>query len=290
MPPILNYPGVYIEELPSAVHTITGVATSIAAFVGWAPQGSTTEAILVQSFLDYQREFGGLDARSFLGYSVSQFFNNGGQQAYVVRLVSGPITTGTATGTAGVVTINVTGGQLTFTAKSAGAWSNTYGIQVSPGSGGAGTFNVSVVYALSGTALVALETHNNVTISTVGSITSAYVNAATAGSPTAPPATGTYMLAGGTDGNGVHVPGAAAASVTIFTPSSSTDGVTFTAQNPGAWGNLLAIGTTAQAGDPTKTRFSVNVVALNPNGSLSVLATFNNVSLTASDPSYVVTV
>jgi len=34
MPPSLTYPGVYIEELPSAVHTVTGVATSIAAFIG----------------------------------------------------------------------------------------------------------------------------------------------------------------------------------------------------------------------------------------------------------------
>jgi phage tail sheath protein FI len=95
MPPVLSYPGVYIEEVPSAVHTITGVATSIGAFVGWAPKGSTTEAVLVQSFSDYQREFGGLDARSLLGYSVSQFFNNGGSQAYVIRLASPTITTGT---------------------------------------------------------------------------------------------------------------------------------------------------------------------------------------------------
>jgi uncharacterized protein len=28
-----TYPGVYIEELSSGVHTIAGVATSIAAFV-----------------------------------------------------------------------------------------------------------------------------------------------------------------------------------------------------------------------------------------------------------------
>ena len=41
MPPTFTYPGVYIEEIPSAVHTITGVATSIAAFVGWAPEGPT---------------------------------------------------------------------------------------------------------------------------------------------------------------------------------------------------------------------------------------------------------
>jgi uncharacterized protein len=32
--PTVSYPGVYIQELTSAVHSITGVATSIAAFVG----------------------------------------------------------------------------------------------------------------------------------------------------------------------------------------------------------------------------------------------------------------
>ena len=82
-----TYPGVYIEELPSAVHTITGVATSIAAFVGWAPQGSTTQATLVESFSNYQTQFGGLDSRSLLGYAVNEFFANGGSQAYIVRLV-----------------------------------------------------------------------------------------------------------------------------------------------------------------------------------------------------------
>ena len=34
-----TYPGVYIEELPSSVHTIVGVPTSVAAFVGYAARG-----------------------------------------------------------------------------------------------------------------------------------------------------------------------------------------------------------------------------------------------------------
>ena len=34
MPSALSYPGVYLEELPSGVRTLTGVATSITAFVG----------------------------------------------------------------------------------------------------------------------------------------------------------------------------------------------------------------------------------------------------------------
>lgn len=39
MPVTLSYPGVYIEEVPSGVRTITGVATSITAFIGRALRG-----------------------------------------------------------------------------------------------------------------------------------------------------------------------------------------------------------------------------------------------------------
>ena len=39
MPAVLSFPGVYIEEVPSGVRTITGVATSITAFVGRALRG-----------------------------------------------------------------------------------------------------------------------------------------------------------------------------------------------------------------------------------------------------------
>ena len=70
MPVALTYPGVYIEEISSGVRTITGVATSIAAFVGWAPKGPTDRAELVLSWPDYERKFGGLDNRSYLGYAV----------------------------------------------------------------------------------------------------------------------------------------------------------------------------------------------------------------------------
>src|SRR4029078_11216994 len=86
MPAALSYPGVYIEEIPSGVRTITGVATSIAAFVGWAARGPTDKAQLVLRFQDYVRNSGGLDARTYLGYAVNQFFANGGNTAYVVRI------------------------------------------------------------------------------------------------------------------------------------------------------------------------------------------------------------
>ena len=44
MPVQLSYPGVYVEEVPSGVRTITGVATSVTAFVGRASRDTTTDA------------------------------------------------------------------------------------------------------------------------------------------------------------------------------------------------------------------------------------------------------
>ena len=76
MPATLTYPGVYIEEISSGVHTIAGVATSIAAFAGWAPFGPTDRAGLVLGFADFARKYGGLDSRSPLGHALNQFFAN----------------------------------------------------------------------------------------------------------------------------------------------------------------------------------------------------------------------
>jgi phage tail sheath protein FI len=281
-----TYPGVYIQEVPSSVHSISGVATSVGAFVGWAPRGSTTQAVLVESFLDFQRKFGGLDSRSLLGYSVSHFFNNGGQKSYVIRLAQPSISLGVSNAMVGAATIQVAGGSVVFTGKTPGSWSSGYGILVSSSSGTG--FSASVVYAPSGTPLVTLETFPGLSVTSLTAITSNYVVLSGTGTPTAAPANGLYMLIGGNDGNAISVPGAANASVTVNFPGTTTTGFTFTAQNPGVWGNLLAIGVTPQPGDAT--RLGLNVVALNPNGTLSVVESFYNLSIKSSDPSYVVTV
>ena len=55
MPAALTFPGVYIEEIPSGVRTITGVATSITAFIGSAPRGPVNEPFTINSFADYEQ-------------------------------------------------------------------------------------------------------------------------------------------------------------------------------------------------------------------------------------------
>jgi len=47
-----TYPGVYIQEIPSGVRTITGVQTSITAFAGRAPIGPVATPVLIASYGD----------------------------------------------------------------------------------------------------------------------------------------------------------------------------------------------------------------------------------------------
>src|SRR4030095_5692242 len=86
MPVTPTYPGVYIEELPSGVRTITGVPTSVTAFVGLAPRGPDDEPIVITRFADYERLFGVLSTDSQMSYSVFQYYQNGGSMAVIVRL------------------------------------------------------------------------------------------------------------------------------------------------------------------------------------------------------------
>jgi len=86
MPAALSYPGVYVEEIPSGVRTITGVATSVAAFIGRALKGPVDEATDITSFGDFERIFGGLWTPSTMSFAVRDFFLNGGARAVIVRL------------------------------------------------------------------------------------------------------------------------------------------------------------------------------------------------------------
>src|SRR5215203_4563180 len=86
MPTTLTYPGVYVEEIPSGVRTITGVATSVTAFVGRTRRGPTNEPITINNFGDFERIYGGLWEESSLGFAVRDFYRNGGSQAIIVRL------------------------------------------------------------------------------------------------------------------------------------------------------------------------------------------------------------
>jgi hypothetical protein len=116
---------VYIEEIPSGVRTITGVSTSVAAFVDYFKRGPMNRAVQIFSFADFEREFGGLDASSEASYAIQQFFLNGGTQAWVIRVASSDGSNPLAKATATALT-SASGGSnaLAISAASEGAWGN----------------------------------------------------------------------------------------------------------------------------------------------------------------------
>lgn len=118
MPIAPTYPGVYIEEIPSGVRTITGVATSITAFIGRALRGPLDEPVTINSFGDFERQFGGLWVDSMMSYAVRDFYQNGGSQAIIVRVAN--------TATTARITLPTGQGSplenLLIDAASAGAW------------------------------------------------------------------------------------------------------------------------------------------------------------------------
>ena len=82
----VSYPGVYIEEKPSGIHTITGVSTSITAFLGQAREGPINKPVRVLSFATFEKVFGKPIPDVDLYMAVKLFFQNGGSDCYVVRL------------------------------------------------------------------------------------------------------------------------------------------------------------------------------------------------------------
>src|SRR4051812_40800708 len=81
----VTYPGVYIQEVSSGVHTITGVSTSITAFIDFFREGPMDEAIEIFGMTEFQRILGGSDDRSAASYAIAEFFLNGGGAEMVVR-------------------------------------------------------------------------------------------------------------------------------------------------------------------------------------------------------------
>lgn len=139
--PTYQRPGVYVEETLSPLSSALaspGLAT--AAFVGENAQGPSVPT-LVSSWSQYKTLYGGFSGNSnFLPYSVYSYFQNGGNQAWVVRAAPGDSVVAN-------VQLNNRAGSpaalLKLTAASAGDWANTLTVDVADtGPTGQGRFNL----------------------------------------------------------------------------------------------------------------------------------------------------
>jgi Bacteriophage tail sheath protein len=118
MPEYLS-PGVYVEEIESGSQPIEGVSTSTAGFVGMTVRGpSTGPPLLVTSFPDFTRQFGGylpntLGNSWYLAYAVKGFFDNLGQRVYITRVKGTGALAATSSGLVGGLITRLTNDALT---------------------------------------------------------------------------------------------------------------------------------------------------------------------------------
>ncbi len=198
-----TYPGVYLEEIPSGVRTITGVATSITAFIGRALSGPVNVPITINSFGDFERRFGGLWVDSTMSYAIRDFYQNGGSQAIIVRIENGATPAEIQLATEG----GSPPGPLDLFASSAGTWGNALSVEINyntadptapsspPATPNPNLFNL-IVY-LDG---VKIEEHQNLTMQEADTRFLPRVLGVSSGLLTIPedsPGSGTWSVPGG---------------------------------------------------------------------------------------------
>ena len=81
--------GIRVEEERGPDQNIARLGTARTAFVGRTLRGPVSRPVSIASFTEFQHVFGGLWQPSPLGYAVEQFFDHGGREALIVRVVNG---------------------------------------------------------------------------------------------------------------------------------------------------------------------------------------------------------
>lgn len=211
-------PGVYVEEtlLPQQIDTL-GTATAVGAFLGQSGRGPTTPT-LITSWTDFVRRFGTFDTAYYLHFAVYQFFANGGNAAYVARLLGNGAVKATTTLTDRAGSPLAT---LRVDAINEGAWANstnaTTGLEVEVKDNGTSDRFDLIVYqggSSTPTGLNVVERFNDLSMNTNDAryverqingasqyITVTDLNSATAAPADRPSASGVKTLASGADGS-----------------------------------------------------------------------------------------
>ncbi|HEX7318197.1 MAG TPA: phage tail sheath subtilisin-like domain-containing protein [Pyrinomonadaceae bacterium] len=272
MPSTLTYPGVYIEEIPSGVRTITGVATSITAFVGRALRGPVNEAVVINGYGDYERVFGGLWLLSSMSYAVRDFFLNGGGQAVIVRLFAPTAAEATAAATAAQTAATTAANAVANAAANAvtNAIATTTAADIATAARGAvtgapgsveNTAGDTVASAAEDAAAAPAATLQDVADAAQGAVADAVTDAGNAATVT----TKARLAAGGT--------------------GTGTTQLNLEAASEGAWGNSLRAHIDYAVKDPT-----VNLDLFNlsvKDMATGVTEVHRNVSFQSTSPRYV---
>ena len=86
--PAYARPGVYVNESPLKAVVTNRSGRTTASFVGQSTRGPVGKPVLVTSWNSFVSIFGDINSSYELGYSVYQYFSNGGVECYVVRTIT----------------------------------------------------------------------------------------------------------------------------------------------------------------------------------------------------------
>jgi len=167
-------PGVYITErlLPAPLNN--GASANAAGAVA-APFAQGPETVtLVNSWYEFTKYFGGYNTAYPATFGIAQFFNNGGRELYVKRILASNAVAATVNvQTSGAVTV------VTATAKNRGVDGNNLRVTVDPGTV-SGTYTLTVYKeTVAGTGSditndILLERYENIIFNPSSSATSDY--------------------------------------------------------------------------------------------------------------------
>ena len=247
-------PGVYIQEvaLQQSVQP-ANTANAVGAYVGALPKGKTNAPVLVSTWTDFVKAFGGLNDSYPTTWAAYNFFANGGRDLYVKRVVGtgsalGSLVIGDGTGTSTTATATVTAasaasGTITYTATN--------------------TFAVGQAVTIAGLSTTAFNL-TSVVIATRSSSQFTVTSAAT----------------------GTAVTGASAtASVTTVVASAPV--FTINAVNAGTWANSLSV-KIVSAG--ISSRFGLEVyqsTTVDGSATSNLIESYTDLSMSSTDKNFV---
>jgi hypothetical protein len=189
-------PGVVVTTAVRTGPSVANVTPSATFFiVGRTERGPSDEAVLVSSLADYEEQFGGFVAYGVVHQQMQTYFEEGGSQAYVARVVGASATAGTAN-----LNNSSSTAAITLTANGAGSWSSELDAQVvAAGAGFAVKLFLNDIYIYStgecSSATVAVNKINT------SALASAYVSAAIGAGGGIPVAGSAVTFSAGSDSN-----------------------------------------------------------------------------------------
>jgi phage tail sheath protein FI len=154
-------PGVYVQETLNPVAPVVGAnSDSVAAFIGANARGPLVPT-LVTSWSDYLNKYGSWGSNNNLALAVFLYFSNGGNAAYVQRVVKGSYTSATRT-------LKDREGSpadtLKLTAANPGTWGNNVNVTIQDSPGATGYFDL-IIYSGGTSASNKVESFPNLSMS-----------------------------------------------------------------------------------------------------------------------------